>query len=258
LVTLPSTDQEKYGAFTDEKILSLVKKGFSPVTKKGYGPHFPSDIPCSDSAKDLIARLLTLDTATRLTSEEALNHPWMTGKTASDKPILPTVIENLRKFESGSKFKNAVLKMMSDALTPEEIKVLDKTFKDIDENGDGTITFAEMKKALESQKELKIDPEELKKIVAMADTNGDGVLSYDELKLTCVHRKLVAKEERIWSAFCKVDLNGDGRLSKEEIAKVLGQEGEDLAALIKEADKDGDGSIDYDEFMAVWLKSQGS
>jgi len=244
-------DQQKFGSFTDDKILSLVKKGFSPVTKDGFGAHFPKGIPATDSAKDLIARLLNLDIAKRLTADEALEHPWLTGETASDKPLLPTVIENLKSFDSSCKFKNAVLSMMSDSLSEAELAVLTETFKKIDENGDGNITFAEMKKALEN-KDMKLSADELSKLMKMADVNGDGVLSYEELKLTCVQRKLIAKEERIWAAFCKLDLDGDGKISTSEIHKVLGTE--DAKALIDEVDKNGDGEVDYDEFMSMWHK----
>jgi calcium-dependent protein kinase len=244
-------DQEKFGSFTDDKILSLVKKGFSPQTKDGYGAHFPKAIPASDSAKDLISKLLVLDIAKRLTADEALEHPWLTGETASDKPLLPKVIENLKSFDSSLKFKNAVLTMMADSLTEAELDVLTDTFKKIDENGDGHITFAEMKKALEN-KDMKISQDELSRLMKMADVNGDGVLSYEELKLTCVQRKLIAKEERIWAAFCKLDLDGDGKISTKEIQKVLGAE--DAKSLIDEVDKNGDGEVDYDEFMSMWHK----
>lgn len=56
-------DKEQHGADTDGKIFELVQRGFENVTKDGYGAHFPSSIPCSDGAKDLIARLLDLDSA---------------------------------------------------------------------------------------------------------------------------------------------------------------------------------------------------
>eukprot|EP00456_Euglypha_rotunda_P056749 TRINITY_DN4671_c0_g1_i16.p1 TRINITY_DN4671_c0_g1~~TRINITY_DN4671_c0_g1_i16.p1 ORF type:complete len:502 (+),score=118.79 TRINITY_DN4671_c0_g1_i16:228-1508(+) len=248
-------DQEKFGAFTDDKILSFVRKGFTPVVKDGYGAHFPKAIPASDSAKDLIAKLLTLDTAKRLTAAEALEHPWLTGKSASDKPILPKVIENLKTFEASSKFKNAVLVMMADTLTEGELSVLTETFAKMDENGDGAITLAEMKKALESSKDIKLMKEELEKMFKFADVNGDGVLSLEELKLTCVQRKLMAKEERIWNAFRKLDLDNNGKISTKEIETVLGT-GTAAKELIAEVDSNGDGEVDYDEFIEMWSKKE--
>ena len=44
-------------------IVSQLSSGFLPILKPGQGPWFPTDIPCSDLVKDLIDRMLTLDTA---------------------------------------------------------------------------------------------------------------------------------------------------------------------------------------------------
>jgi len=112
----------------------------------------------------------------------------------------------------------------------------------------------EMKEAL-TNKDIKISQEEVSKLIKMADVNGDGVLSYEELKLTCVQRKLIAKEERIWAAFCKLDVDGDGKITTKEIQQVLGTE--DAKALIDEVDKNGDGEVDYDEFISMWRKKEG-
>jgi Ca2+-binding EF-hand superfamily protein len=57
--------------------------------------------------------------------------------------------------------------------------------------------------------------EELERLMRVADIDEDGAISYDELLLTCVQRKINAKEERIWEAFCKLDLDGNGRLTKD-------------------------------------------
>jgi len=182
----------------------------------------------------------------------------MKGTTASDTPIALTVLSNLATFNGTCKFKNAILNMMTDSLGADEIKQLKATFEAIDENGDGTITMAEMKKAMSKPgAELKgITEDELARLMKMADVDGDGALSYKELLSTCVNRKLAAKEERIWDTFCKLDLNGDGRISAEEIAKALGDDSKKALELVAEVDKDGDGTVSYDEFLAMWQKAQ--
>ncbi len=75
------------------------------------------------------------------------------------------------------------------------------------------------------------------------DTDGDGVLSYDELMLSFVNLKLNAKEERMTEAFQRLDLNGDGRVSIEELEAVLLKEGlvsskDELRRLVKDVDTD--------------------
>jgi len=246
---------------TDDKIFDLVKKGFDPTTKAGYGAHFPAAIPASASAKDLIVKLLNLNAANRLSAAEALEHPWLTGKTASDKPIMPKVLQNLTEFDGSNRFKQAVLTMMTHTLTDDDISALKKTFVEMDENGDGIISVDELKKAM--NKHTGIFKDEMKQvdienIMKMADVNGDGALNFEELMMTCVSRKLKNKEERLWEAFCKLDLNGDGKITAQEIASVV-EDKDKAAALIAEVDKNGDGVVDYDEFIQLWqIKEDGS
>jgi len=242
-------DPEQYGTKTDDAIFELIKKGFKPKAQAGYGPHFPEAIPVSDAAKDLMAKILTRDVAKRYTAREVLDHPWMKGQ-ASKEPLDAAVMRNLKTFNANSKLKQAVLVMMVGTLTDSEIREMRKTFEAIDENHDGLITAAELKKAMGRVDGSKSDVEEVERIMKMADINGDGVLSYQELLLTAVDRKLRAKEERLWDTFRRLDLDGDGKVSAKEIEQVLGKE--NAAELIKEADTNGDGFISIDEFVKLW------
>jgi len=143
---------------------------------------------------------------------------------------------------------------MSDSLSETEIANLKKTFSAIDVNGDGVITVTEMKNAINqwgNDVKVKADHENLLKLMKVADVNGDGQLSYEELLMTCVQRKLNNKEERLWEAFRKFDLDGDGKITIDEIEKVLGPNS-GAKELIAEVDKNGDGSVDYDEFVSMW------
>ncbi len=59
----------------------------------------PLALPASDSARDLLSRLLSSDTSKRLTAEEALNHPWLRGDTAPRTALDPLVLKAMRTFD---------------------------------------------------------------------------------------------------------------------------------------------------------------
>ncbi|RUS31262.1 hypothetical protein BC938DRAFT_478170, partial [Jimgerdemannia flammicorona] len=59
----------------------------------------------SDEAKNFIRALLNPDPDARLTADQALAHPWISGLTASDYDLLDSVREN---FNARKKFRSAV------------------------------------------------------------------------------------------------------------------------------------------------------
>nr|XP_014349937.1 PREDICTED: peripheral plasma membrane protein CASK isoform X4 [Latimeria chalumnae] len=68
----------------------------------------------SESAKDLVRRMLMLDPAERITVYEALNHPWLKERDRYAYKIhLPETVEMLRKFNARRKLKGAVLAAVS-------------------------------------------------------------------------------------------------------------------------------------------------
>jgi calcium-dependent protein kinase len=285
---------DKYGKNTDAKIFELIQAGLDPVVKKGFGAHFPEAFKSSASARDLMSRLMTLDIAKRLTAEEALNHPWLRGETADADDIDPLVFKGLRSFSASDQFEKTVLRLMTKSLEDHEIETIKANFTQMDKNGDGTITVSELKTVLlelkastkaaaDAAAEAKRQRDELKaegavvddaepvsvtaaeelveEIMAHVDVDGDGVISYEELMLAYVQQKLNAKEERMWAAFCKLDLDGNGTVTVEELRSVLNSLGmpeDDVEVMIKSADEDGSGTIDYDEFLHLMWHEQGT
>jgi hypothetical protein len=197
-----------------------------------------------------MSRLLTSDTAKRLTAAEALEHPWMTGG-ASKTPFVKTVMNNLKDFTATSKFKTGthraaqppppppppsathathslctstallratgwgasqrrrcvavhvltvfplvcpvllvsslcfllafpagILKIMTDTMSEKELSELKTVFKELDANGDGSVTVTELSQALEKAG-TSARKEEILQLLASADIDGDGSLSFE-------------------------------------------------------------------------------
>uniref|UniRef100_A0A3B3XD78 CaM kinase-like vesicle-associated protein n=1 Tax=Poecilia mexicana TaxID=48701 RepID=A0A3B3XD78_9TELE len=59
----------------------------------------------SDSAKNLVARLMEVDQDQRLTAQEAINHEWISGGAASDKNIKENVCAQIEKNFARAKWK---------------------------------------------------------------------------------------------------------------------------------------------------------
>jgi EF-hand domain len=82
---------------------------------------------------------------------QALNHPWLREQgVASDKPMDSVVITRIQQFAANSRFKKAAISVMASCLTPAELSGLEHLFQSIDADGNGTITAAELKQALQS------------------------------------------------------------------------------------------------------------
>ena len=77
---------------------------------------------------------------------------------------------------------------------------------------------------------------------------------------------LSRREDLLWAAFRVFDIDGDGTITMEELAKVIGTvdskelpttNSDELKALMKKYDTDGNGVIDFDEFKAMMADKVG-
>ena len=208
----------------------------------------------SKDAKDLIKKLICKPEK-RLTAQEALEHKWMKKMKDTNEVkinLKGTKLSNFKNFNKQTKLKQAALTAISVQASPDDIKELKQLFMSLDVNGDGSLTLEELRKGLEG----KENGEELLAIMQGADTDGSGEINYTEFLAATIDGNVFMREDYLRQAFNMFDKDGSGKIDNEEVIALLS--GEDLGthvsknainAAMKEIDANGDGEIDFEEFM---------
>ncbi|GAQ89886.1 protein with EF-hand domain [Klebsormidium nitens] len=124
----------------------------------------------------------------------------------------------------------------------------------------GTITLDELQYALKQQGSWLVESE-VQALLDAADIDHDGTIDYDEFIAATMHFCQLEKEEHLLKAFHSFDHDNNGYITKEELEKAIQVIGldttEDGSAedIIKVADEDNDGVIDYKEFQTMMRRT---
>jgi calcium-dependent protein kinase len=194
------------------------------------------------------------DPKDRYTAEQVLSHPWV-AKLApnSQDVVLDLSVDNLKRYRNTNKLKKAVLVFIASRLNDNDIKNLKEIFNTLDKNKDGTLTLEEVKEGISKVKNSSdLDFENIFKSI---DTDGSGAINYTEFLAATMDEKVYLKEERLYEAFRMFDKDGSGKISSNEVRAILkNEDSKKIEEMIKTYDQNGDGEIDYMEFISMMAK----
>jgi calcium-dependent protein kinase len=208
----------------------------------------------SEDAKDLLSHLIERDSTQRYSCEEILTHPWLSSGSTSVPVHLR--IDRLIRYQKALQLKKFVLNFMATQCETEDIRNLAELFLRIDINRDGHLSLAELKQAFSNK---NMDEEEFDNILASLDGDKNGSIDFTEFTAAVIGRGIYLCQEKLWNAFKRFDLNGNGRISAEEIKEVLDsghfvKDSKVWLEMIKEVDLDGDGNLSFEEFVMMMDK----
>ncbi|KAH3713110.1 calmodulin-beta-like [Dreissena polymorpha] len=155
--------------------------------------------------------------------------------------------------------------MAEKSASPKDRKQFEKDVKNMfdqmDKNGNGKVSKEEMGKLLRSMG-VQMTGEELEAAMKKIDTNKDGQISYSEFKTFVMrqfHESSGSKEDQIRQVFRMIDRDDNGYIQKAEIRRAVKALGEtltnaELEDMMREADLNNDGKINYEEFVKMWTK----
>merc|ERR1712130_828676 len=141
-------------------------------------------------------------------------------------------------------------------LTEEQLDEIREAFSLFDADASGMIDIRELKAAMRALG-FEVKNEELKKMVDDIDNDGNGTIEFAEF-LEMMTGKMGEKDSRedIEKVFKLFDDDNTNKISFRNLARVAEELGEniddeELQDMINQADRDGDGEINIDEFYRI-------
>ncbi|NXG32666.1 CETN2 protein, partial [Dromaius novaehollandiae] len=132
---------------------------------------------------------------------------------------------------------------------------LREAFDLLDPDGSGQMDVKDLKARTPLGCELR--KEEMKKIISKVDEDGSGKINFESF-LQVMTQKMAepCSKEELLKAFKLFDHDGTGKISFEKLKLVAVEVGEDimdeeLQEMIDEADLDGDGQVNKQEFLRI-------
>merc|ERR1711967_56429 len=158
--------------------------------------------------------------------------------------------------------RGAAKKKAKGGLTEEQMDEIREAFNLFDADNSGAIDVREPKAAMRALG-FEVKNEELKKMVSDVDNDGNGTIEFAEF-LQMMTGKMGEKDTRedIEKVFKLFDNDSTNKISFRNLARVAEELGEniddeELQDMINQADRDGDGEINCDEFYRI-MKKKGN
>ncbi|XP_047306260.1 probable calcium-binding protein CML16 [Impatiens glandulifera] len=149
-----------------------------------------------------------------------------------------------------------------DKLQSDQIKQLKDIFARFDMDSDGSLTHLELAALLRSLG-LKPTGDQIHGLLANMDSNGNGSIEFEELVkaiLPDMNEEVLINQEQLMEVFRSFDRDGNGYITAAELAGQMSKMGHpltyrELSEMMMEADTNGDGVISFNEFAIIMGRS---
>jgi calmodulin len=143
-------------------------------------------------------------------------------------------------------------------VSEEQLAEFKAAFRKFEKDQQGTVATTQLGLVMRSLGH-NVSKADLQDMINRVDPDKKGTITFPEFLMLMAPRiEHDVSEEEIKEAFKAFDRNGSGHISGSELQHIMKHLGEKLTddwflldEMIAEADKDGDGEINYEEFLSI-------
>ena len=252
---------------TEVGLFKKIEKGFLTFEGKEWSK-------VSMHAKDLILRMIKVNPKKRITSEQALKHPWFqkkkingnqVGTEAPQDPNSAThvdknILNMLRNRKFTNKLKKEILKVVVNQLNSREIMNLSRAFQELDQEHQGIINSKELMEVMKINGFVESETE-ISTIIHnitgdREEESSSLVLNYTDFITATLDLKQHFDKQKLWNLFKYFDVRNNEYITVEDLKDVMARGGKkipvnELHQIIKENNLAKDGRISFDDFCKM-------
>ena len=135
---------------------------------------------------------------------------------ASDTPLDNEIAKRLKKFKNMTYLKKAALQVLAKSLSRTQLEGLQHIFKQMDVDGNGTVTMDELGQGL-LQMDCSLAESQISEVMKQVDFDGNGVNDHDEFIAATLLLNRLTEEANLMNAFRNFDADGDGAITLDEL-----------------------------------------
>jgi len=215
----------------------------------------------SKESQELIVKLLRKDFVKRISAEEALQDPWFAKNTSPlNKQVinnqnLTKVLDKIKTFKINDKLQLAGIAFIVHFIdTNNDISKLVAVFESLDSNGDGKLSFNELKNCMIQVKGQYWTEIEMAEIFQKLDQDKNGYIDYEEFLRVSIDVDSILSEKNLKLAFTNFDRNKDGKLNSDDIKTILGTENNEYCIDLINSIDNNEGEINFNQFADLMKK----